>query len=528
MATPVRRPTVRSLYYATTTVNVSVPAETQVGDWMLVVFYDTTNGAATQWTAPEGWTAILAPIQTGTRNGSVYAKRKLASDPATYNFTRPNTTAVSYSVYSFTGGDIVTPNQFVNRANTAAMGAQPSTGGITKALSLTPSVDGALVLAIALEATTAAEATPVTFSSNFTYWGGTEQQGSATEQLNTIRVGYQQQTTKQASGDWVVTYPNAQASNGGGVQLYVKPTEEASATLPMTMKLVTANEGLVEGYVNYYDGTNKIPIASAQALPFGRKVDHLLDKPFVMAHRGGSLDYAEMSMRGYTQSVALGATGLEFSVARTSDGVFFGLHDADLNRTSPSVGTTSFKPGEHTWAEISQLVQVVGNADTAFGPQPYMKLEDMLNTYANSHTIFIDPKVVGNANIGPLIEYLQTFPDYKNTFVGKYFHTGFVEVGRKFRAAGMKTWGYYYQDDMVTSYAGTPKATNIQTTNGEWDFLGMEWNAPQAAWDEILSYGKPVIGHIVPNLSAAQTAFNKGASGVMASGIRSVMSGQIS
>jgi hypothetical protein len=56
----------------------------------------------------------------------------------------------------------------------------------------------------------------------------------------------------------------------------------------------------------------------------------------------------------------------------------------------------------------------------------------------------------------------------------------------------------------------------------------MEWNAPQAAWDEILSYGKPVIGHIVPNLSAAQTAFNKGASGVMASGIRSVMSGQIS
>nr|ADW08993.1 unknown [Clavibacter phage CN77] len=245
-----------------------------------------------------------------------------------------------------------------------------------------------------------------------------------------------------------------------------------------------------------------------------------------MAHRGGSLDYAEMSMRGYTESVALGAMGLEFSVARSSDGVFFGLHDADLNRTSPSLGSTSFKPGEHTWAEISALSVVVGTGDGRFGPQPYMKLEDMLNTYARSHTIFIDPKVVGNSNIPDLIAYLQTFPDYQNTFVGKYFHSGFVEVGRKFRAAGMKTWGYYYYDDLVTSLTaagGTPKATNIQTTNTEWDYLGLEYTASQDAWNEVLSYGKPVIGHIVPTGAAALTALSKGASGVMASGIRSVM-----
>jgi glycerophosphoryl diester phosphodiesterase len=452
----------------------------------------------------------------------VYVKRRDASD-GSYVFTRPTTGATTWTCFGFTGGDIYTPNQFANRAATGQ-------STISKGASVTPTVDNALVLGIALEATTAAEATEPTVSSNFAYWGGIAQVGSATDQLNTIRTYYQQQTTKQASGDMVVTYPNTQASNGAGVLFYIAPVPDAQAAT--AYKLTTANEGVVEGYLSYTeDGTTRIQVGNVWSMPFGRKIDRLFDKPFVMAHRGGSLDYAEMSMRGYTESVALGATGLEFSVARSSDGVFFGLHDADLNRTTPSLGATSFKPGEHTWAEISQLNVVVGNGDARFGPQPYMRLEDMLNTYARSHTIFIDPKVVGNANIGPLIEYLQTFPDYQNTFVGKYFHSGFVEVGRKFRAAGMKTWGYYYADDLNTSYVaagGTKKATSIVETNGEWDYLGMEWNASQAAWNEILGYGKPVIGHIVPNLSAAQTAFGKGAVGVMASGIRSVMSGYVS
>jgi hypothetical protein len=234
---------------------------------MVVVFYDTA-GSPTSWTPPTGWTSIIPAVMTGTRTASVFAKRRGSTDGSSYTFTRPTSGAagstgagaVTYAVIASSGGDLGTPNQFVNRANTAVAGAQPSTGAVTKALSLTPSVANSLVIAIALEATTAAEATAVTFSSNFTYWGGVEQAGSETATLNTIRIGYQQQTVKQASGDWIVTYPNAQASNGGGVQFYITPTADARTTFRIT----TENEGVVEGYLSYTtDGVNLIPIASA-------------------------------------------------------------------------------------------------------------------------------------------------------------------------------------------------------------------------------------------------------------------------
>lgn len=390
------------------------------------------------------------------------------------------------------------------------------------------------MLAIALEATTAADATAPTFSASHTYWGGLEQNGSDAGTINTIRVGYQQQTTKQASGDWTVTYPNAQASNGAGVQLYIQPSVDSD-----TVQILTATEGLVEGYLAYTEnGIDIIDVDLLAVMPFGRKVSELMKdgKTFVMAHRGGSLDYPEMTMRAYTQAVSLGCTGLEFSVARSSDGVFFGLHDATLNRTSPSLGPDAagggadVLPSQRTWAQIQALNVVVGDA-AGFGPQPYMKLSDLVAAYGPSHTIFIDPKVVGNANIPDLIAYLKTIPDYANTFVGKYFHTGFVEVGRVFRAAGMKTWGYYYPDDLAAAglpSGSTKKAVSIAETAVEWDYLGLSWDATDAAWAEVKAYGKPVIGHITPNLAAAQEAFRKGASGVMASGIRSVMSGYVS
>jgi hypothetical protein len=534
MATnPTRRSSIRSSYNATVNVTVTAPADVAPGDWLMVILYDTNSSGTTAWTPPTGWSKLVEPVVTGTRTGAVYVHRRDASE-GSYVFTRPTTGATTWVCVALTGGDWATPNAFLNRA-TSGSSLQ------SKGLSLTPTVDQALVIGIALEATTAAEASEPTVSSNFAYWGGITQAGSDTNTLNTIRLYYQQQTTKTASGDMVVTYPNGQASNGAGVLVYVRPIADA---VKPTVRITTATEGVVEGYLSVMEsdgngGLKRTEAASIQAMPFGRKVNELMTqgRTFVMAHRGGSLDYREMSMRAYTQAVSLGCTGLEFSVARASTGEFFGLHDAELNRTSPTQlgvianGATPYLPGDHTWDQIKVLDIEVGNADARFGNSKYMLLADMADTYAKSHTIFIDPKVVGSANIPPLITYLQTFNDYANTFVGKYFHTGVNEVANRFRNAGMKTWGYYYADDLYTSViaaGGTPKATSIRETNTAWDFLGLSWDASQAAWDEVLSYGKPVIGHIVPNAAAAATAFSKGASGVMASGIRSVMSTRVS
>ena len=46
----------------------------------------------------------------------------------------------------------------------------------------------------------------------------------------------------------------------------------------------------------------------------------------------------EDSIHAYRQSVAHGYRALEISVARSADGVWFGLHDTTLDRTSGTVG----------------------------------------------------------------------------------------------------------------------------------------------------------------------------------------------
>src|SRR5690606_20228160 len=117
-------------------------------------------------------------------------------------------------------------------------------------------------------------------------------------------------------------------------------------------------------------------------------IDEMLGTdPFYVAHRGGSVDWDEMTLRAYTNSVAWGAKALEVSVARTSDGVYFGLHDEYLDRTSlgnPS-GTT-LNPKTLTWAQVQSY--------DVFGREPYMRLEELTELYGDSHILFIDPKYI--------------------------------------------------------------------------------------------------------------------------------------
>src|SRR4051794_28007721 len=70
-----------------------------------------------------------------------------------------------------------------------------------------------------------------------------------------------------------------------------------------------------------------------------RVPDLLRTRPFYVAHRGGSDDWPECSLLAYRESVARGVDALEMPLARSQDGVWFGLHDETLDRTS---GTTGF------------------------------------------------------------------------------------------------------------------------------------------------------------------------------------------
>lgn len=228
------------------------------------------------------------------------------------------------------------------------------------------------------------------------------------------------------------------------------------------------------------------------------------------AHRGGSASYPEMSLHGYTQSVARGYGVLEISMARTSDGVWFGLHDQTTNRTS---GGTFGNASSQTWAQIQAQQNIAGPGD----PQPYLSWDDLLEKYGSTHIIMADLK---HALAGFRTEFLNmVYNDLGPTRAIIKFSgsgSGAAVLSNEARALGFETWGYFYAADASVALGGNG---NMQTWANNWTLLGMEYGASQAIWDEALAFGKPVYGHIAPNQAAYDSAMAKGASGVQVSGV---------
>lgn len=247
----------------------------------------------------------------------------------------------------------------------------------------------------------------------------------------------------------------------------------------------------------------------------GRLVPDLLKtKPFYVAHRGGSADWPEMSMEAYRQSAANGANALEISLARSSDGVWFGLHDATLDRTS---GTTGFVAAQHPWAEISRYrIAPPRTGAPGRAPQPYLRFEDLVAAYASTHTMFVDPKVADPRYYPELLRIMASAPRAADSFIAKSYCTG-TGWARATRPLGIHTWGYYYGQQID---AGT---TALAATEASWDLLGLDVQASAAAWSSVRSFDKQVIAHIVADHASALRALANGAAGLMVSDLFAVL-----
>lgn len=83
---------------------------------------------------------------------------------------------------------------------------------------------------------------------------------------------------------------------------------------------------------------------SSLSLP-GRK------KPYVMAHRGNRVLFAENTLAAFRQALADGADILETDLHLTADGVFACIHDGTVDRTTDGHGPVA----EMTLAQLKQL-----------------------------------------------------------------------------------------------------------------------------------------------------------------------------
>ena len=242
--------------------------------------------------------------------------------------------------------------------------------------------------------------------------------------------------------------------------------------------------------------------AQMRAMPSGYpSIDAMMSqRGFLVAHRGGSASWPEMSMRAYTNSVAHGAGALEVSVGRTSDGVWVLAHDQNLKRVDPSAPDTAI--AQMTWAEV-QRYRTAG--------ERILRIEEYLEAYGRSHVTVLDPKYSA-AQWADLAAKLPS--DAKSRVIWKSAGDA-TWLAAQWKAAGWRCWGY--------AYAQHASDGSLSKWAPSWDYLGFPWDAPPLAWKVATSFGKPVWAHICPSKAAYDQGLQNGAVGCMVSGVADVL-----
>jgi hypothetical protein len=502
-----------------------------IGD-LLVAWIHNQNGTPGTITPPTGWirygAAIGNPNGTASRNSGIYYyaiksqtdMNNLGSTP-TWTFS-VTTGRVACVVARATGIQLDTiEDSAATTFSTTSAASSLAIAGLTTISATTLLVGGTFHANAASTTSPNTTALLTAFQEYKTAPDGSPLANSG------AALGYRNLTSAGATGTITTTLDsNAATLSGELVAFTVGAWTAPAGTNPgVAIKYTSATDTLSSGALYYTSATDTLSTPlEVRPFPTGyASVSAMLaSTPFYVAHRGGSANWPEMSLYAYTQSGFWGIGALELSLARTSDGVWFGLHDASLDRTSLGTGGgsgTTLVASAMTWAQVqAYTILPTGITNTSVAAQPYMRWEELMAAYYGSFVIFVDPKVA-SAYSTELLDMMDAMPGSPTTqFVAKSYGvagssgntTGWAHDSH---ARGYKSWGYFYQAD----------AANFAAYQGRWDILGMDYTADAPTWASIMSYGKPVIGHIVPDLAGATTALGYGAAGIMASGVQQVV-----
>lgn len=258
------------------------------------------------------------------------------------------------------------------------------------------------------------------------------------------------------------------------------------------------------------DGSNPATSAPTAIPVHYDSVDAMLAaQPFYVAHRGGSADWPEYSMTAYENAANWGMGALEVSVARTSDGQYFGLHDSTLDRTSQVTG--NIDPGTLTWDELRTTYQNKLNASSPAGVD-YTLVTDVFERFARDHVIFVDTKYIGGSTQRQeLVDMMLSVAPAEHWVLKGYYDDR--NLAQLAKSAGIASWGYYYAKDL-------PK---LNETAHDWDMLGLDLAATNSEWAQIKSMNKPVIAFFIDTKAQVSQALAKGANGLMVSGVRATL-----
>jgi len=496
---------------STTGFTINRPSGAVVGDYVVVVLRSQSSAVATAPSSP-GFTRLgpaFEPSSVSARVNGFYGRpiTDIGTEPSSYTFnvTSGSSARLLAVVFLVRGVDINNPttgfsNSYAGTSNT---------GGKTVAAYTVDSNPSLALFMGASEFASPNDHIPLTTPTGYSV---ITSNATGTD-LGTSRTYFwvgSKKMTEFAVANADITWTNGTGIAAEGIAL----RGIVAVTTPVEGNGLAVHNGHGDPVKMYYT-TPAGPRTPSDVVPMRpgfNSVSQMLAKPgFTWAHRGGSVTYPEHSLYGYTQSVARGYGVLEISLGRTSDGVWFGLHDQTTDRTSGGVfGNAS----SQTWAQIQAQQIVVGPVAT---PQPYMRWSELVAIYGSTHIIVADPKYALGTYRTEFLNMVLNDVGTQRAII-KYSGSGSGAVGLSTaaRALGFETWGFFYATDASAALGGNG---GLQTWGPSWTLIGMDYTASQAVWDEALALGKPVIGHIAPNQAAYNTAIAKGAVGVQVGGV---------
>lgn len=489
-----------------------------IGDLLIVYVHSQSSSSGQTITPPSGWVQYGPmpgqPDWSTSRLASVYyyaitSQATLNAIPSTLTWTFSASGRVACVAARATGIDL-------DNIEDSEATVVTSSGGNTASYnlaSITTVNTTTLLVGAQFHHNSASTSSPTTTSFMTAFQEYKTHATGSTAANSGAAIGYIDRLSAGATGAVNVTYDSTATAAGGFLVAFRAGNWTPPPPVGLAIKYTSAPDTLSDGQAFYTSATDTLSVPyEIRPFPIGYAsvTAMLAEAPFYIAHHGGDGNWPEMSLHAYTQSGFWGVGALELSMARTSDGVWFGLHDETLDRTS---GTTNFYPEDHTWAEVQAYQITAAETDDPSQPtRPYMRWEEIVEAYYESHVIFVDPKHATEYR-EELLDLMDALPGTPtDRLVGKYFGVASLWASSA-QARGYKTWGYFYEANLA----------DLPTFQGYYDILGMEYSASQAAWDAINAYGKPVVGHIVNTTTQANTALSKGADGLMVESVEQVI-----
>lgn len=484
--------------------------EVAAGSFLVAILRSQSTAAPTDFESPAGWDKFgpaFIPSSAKARVMSTYGRFSTELDSnSTVIFSIPGVTTgrTVGVILAFTNVDEVTPviGQSDEYAGVVTTGVSTEIGG--GIYTLDASTTAALVQLTygSNELVSPNELSAITSSvgTSLISVASTSEASNVTRSVIAVAArNILENSASQPSLDYI-SWPAISGATGHSIVLQEKV---ASGSEAMNVHL---GDGRI-GELHLWDGSASKAVKDVRKVNKGfSTVTEMLNTPgSTWAHRGGSANWGEMSMYAYTRSLIQGYGALEVSLARSSDGVWFGHHDETLDRVT---GTTGLDPSTLTWAQI-QGMSIITGADGIH--QPFMTIDEYRDSYANDCVHILDLKygIRTQRDIDEFFAICNSFPS--DTVMIKYFYDSTGLAGRA-ENEGFATWGYAYPNNVTDD-------PSFLTRAAAWTTLGMTHDAPQGIWDQVLAVGKPVFGHIAYDQASYDSAMAKGASGVQCANV---------